>query len=456
MTDALLARRPRPQVVVVGAGFAGLNATHALRRANADVTLVDKNNYHTFQPLLYQVSTGYLAVEEVGTALRAVFRRQLNVTVRMAAVSSADWERRRLALGDGSALGFDYLILAGGAETSFFGVPGMEEHAWPLYTLDDAVRLRMHLLDTLEQVARPGSPHARITAVVVGGGPTGVETAGALASMAQEILGPDVSLRVTLVEAGPRLLNGFSPASAEHALSDLRRRGVDVRLNQAVKSADANGVCLASGERIGTATVIWAAGVQANRLARPLGLEVSLQGRIVVDPHLQVPGHPNMFAAGDLAAVTGPRGNRALPMMAPAAIQTGRHAGAQVARLIEGRPLTPFCYRDKGMMAVLGRGDAVAELPLLPGARGRRVLRFGGLPAWLLWLGVHIVYLIGFRNRIKVLVDWGWSYFTSRGAGAILVRMPEESLPQVDQSPDGASAPTTAWTYEGSEPRDVP
>lgn len=421
-------RRVRPQVVVVGAGFAGLNAAHALRRVDADVTVVDKNNYHTFQPLLYQVSTGYLAAEEVGVAVRSVFRRQWNVIVRVATAISADWAERSLLLDDGSALGFDYLILTAGAETNFFGVPGMQEHGWPLYTLNDAIRLRMHLLSTLEQVTgRAGSPRTRITAVVVGGGPTGVETAGALASMAQELIGPVATLRVTLVEAGSRLLNVFSPGSSERALAGLRRRGVDVRLGQAVKNADAGGVTMGSGERIETGTVIWGAGVQASGLGPALDLEVSHHGRIAVDPQLRVPGHPNVFTAGDLAAVTAPRYPGPLPMLAPAAIQAGRHAGEQVARLIEGRPLAPFQYRDKGMMAVLGRGDAVAELPLLPAAHRRRVLRFGGLPAWLLWLGVHIVYLIGFRNRLKVLVDWGWSYFTSRGAGAILVRMPGET-----------------------------
>ncbi|MGI8491898.1 MAG: NAD(P)/FAD-dependent oxidoreductase [Acidimicrobiales bacterium] len=450
------AGRTRPQVVVVGAGFAGLNATHALRGADADVTLVDKNNYHTFQPLLYQVRTGYLAVEEVGTALRSVFRRQSNVTFRMAAVTSADWDKRSLVLGDGSALGFDYLILAGGAETKFFGVPGMEEHAWPLYTLDDAVRLRMHLLAALERVARRhGSSRSQVATVVVGGGPTGVETAGALASMAQEILGPDISLQVTLIEAGPRLLSGFSPPSSDYALADLRRRGVDVRLNRAVKDPDAEGVSLASGERIATDTVIWAAGVQANTLAQLLGLEVSQQGRIVVDPQLQVPGHPNVFAAGDMAAATVPFDSRAVPMMAPTAIQTGRHAGEQVTRLIQGRPLRPFRYRDKGMMAVLGRGDAVAELPLPPGIAGRGVLRFGGLPAWLLWLVVHIVYLIGFRNRIKVLVDWGWSYFTSRGAAVILIGIPDEPPRRPDHGGPGVAQPTTAREHKGSEPTDV-
>jgi len=436
--------RARPQVVVVGGGFAGMNAAHALAHSDADLTLVDRHNYHTFQPLLYQVSTGYLPPEEVGAAFRSVFRRQANLTVRVAVATSVDWTDGTLRLENGSVLDFDYLILAAGAETNFFDIAGMAEHAWPLYTLADAVALRTHLLSTLEAVADTGQPgDERVTTVVVGGGPTGVETAGALASMAHEVVEPVATLRVILVEAGPRLLNAFSPRSSERALQDLRRRGVDVRLDRSVESADVDGVTLADGERIETTTVIWAAGVRANGLAHTLGLELS-RGRVVVDPHLQVTGHPNVFVAGDVAAVAAPPPGALLPMLAPVAIQAGRHAGDQVARLIAGEPLARFRYRDKGMMAVLGRGDAVAELPLLLGAgtSNRYRLRFGGLPAWMLWVGVHIAYLICFSNRIKVLVDWGWGYFTSRGAGAILVRPLDEAV--LTLPPEGADGRITA------------
>jgi NADH:quinone reductase (non-electrogenic) len=230
-----------------------------------------------------------------------------------------------------------------------------------------------------------------------------------------------VTLAVTLIEAAPRLLGGFTPRCSQLALTNLRRRGVDVRLGHTVTAADAHGITLASGEHIETDTIIWAAGVQANALNHALGIKLTRHGQIVVDPKLRVPDHPQVFAAGDLAAITQPRYQRPLPMLAPVAIQTGRHAGEQVARLIEARPLRAFRYRDKGLMAVLGRGDAVAELPLFPTAPGRYHVRFGGRTAWLLWLGVHIVYLIGFRNRLKVLIDWAWSYLTSRGAGAILL-----------------------------------
>jgi NADH dehydrogenase len=425
------ARSPRPHVVVVGGGFAGLNAAQALAHSDAEVTLVDRHNYHTFQPLLYQVGTGYLPPEEVGVAFRSVFRRQANLTVRVAVAASVDWTKRKLGLADGSSLDFDYLILAVGAETNFFDIAGMADHAWPLYTLADAIALRTHLLGALEQAASTAPPaDEAITTVVVGGGPTGVETAGALASMAHELVGPVATLRVILVEAGPRLLSAFSPRSSERALQDLRRRGVEVRLDHNVETADACGVTLGDGERIESATVIWAAGVQANGLVRALDLELT-RGRVNADAHLRATDHPNVFVAGDLAAVAVPRPGGLLPMLAPVAIQAGRHAGDQVARLIAGEPLVRFRYHDKGIMAVLGRGDAVAELPLLLGAttRNQYRLRFGGLAAWLLWAGVHIASLICFSNRIKVLLDWGWNYFTSHGAGAILVRPPDEQAP---------------------------
>ena len=436
-------RSARRHVVVVGGGFAGINAAHALAHSDADVTLVDRHNYHTFQPLLYQVSTGYLPPEEVGVAFRSMFRRQANLTVRIAVAVSIDWSDRKLRLEDGSTLEFDYLILAAGAETSFFNIAGMAEHAWPLYTLADAVALRTHLLSTLEQVASADSAvDEQVTTVVVGGGPTGVETAAALTSMAQEVVGPIATMRVILVEAGPRLLSAFNPHSSERALQDLRRRGVDVRLGQKVNAADADGVTFGRGERIETGTVIWAAGVQANGLAHTMDLPLS-KGRVVVNQYLQVSGRPNVFVAGDLAAVAASKLSALLPMLAPIAIQAGRHAGEQVARLIAGKPLARFRYHDKGMMAVLGRGNAVAELPLLLGfgKSNRYWLRFAGLPAWLLWVGVHIAYLICFSNRIKVLVDWGWNYFTSRGAGAILVLPPGEQ--ELTLPPHGTNARIT-------------
>jgi NADH dehydrogenase len=416
-------RPQRPRVVIVGGGFAGINAAHELRGAPVDVVLLDRRNYHTFLPLLYQVGTGYLAVEEVGTSLRQIFRRQANVTVRLATVVGIDRAARTVALdGADEPLAYDTLILAAGAATHYLDIPGMREFAWPLYTLDDAIGLRMHLLSELEAVLADDAPGPkRETVVVVGGGPTGVETAGALASMAQEILEPGVRLHVVLVEASGKLLSGFAHQSADAALRDLERRGVEVRLTSKVAGADAAGVVLDDGERIDSRAVIWAAGVKAASLAAASGLPLGANGRIVVEPTLAVRGDESIFAVGDVAVVA----DGASPaMMAPAAIQMGRHAARQVRRQLAGEPLEPFSFRDKGKMAVLGRGDAVAELPV-----GPRELRLRGFGAWVLWLGIHVVYLIGFRNRLKVLVDWGWTYFTSRGAGAILLPFDDARRP---------------------------
>lgn len=425
----------RPHVVVVGAGFAGINATHALRNADVDVTLVDKNNFHTFQPLLYQVSTGYLPAEEVGTAIRSVFRHQKNAHLRVGRVIGADLAKNELQLAGHHTLNYDYLLITAGARANFFGIPGMEEHSWPLYTLDDAIRLRTHLLAELERSAiAPGTHPERSTVVVVGGGPTGVEMAGALSSMAQTFIGDHINLRVILVEATPRLLNGFSEKSGKFAVEDLRKRGVEVRLGEAVASADAEGVVMKSGERIETHTVVWAAGVAASGIGEMLGLETGRAGRIVVEPDLRAKGHDNIFVAGDVSITPDP-----LPQVAPAAIQGGDHAGKQIARLVSGKSTKPFVYKDKGIMAVLGRGDAVAELPFFArkaGAQEKHPIRLAGLLAWFLWLFVHIISLIGFRNKIKVLVDWAWNYFTSRRAGAILIHVPEQPMQRDIQTDD--------------------
>ena len=409
----------RRRVVIIGGGFAGINAAHGLRRLPVDVTLVDRNNFHTFQPLLYQVSTAYLPAEEVGAALRSVFRRQSNLDLRVGEVMGVAWENQELRLADGRSLPFDYLVVAGGGTTNFFGIPGLENHAWPLYTLDDAVRLRTHLLEQLEVAAshtnvEDSTIHS--TVVVVGGGPTGVETAGALATMGKELIGEELELRVVLIEALPRLLNQFSERSSRRALDDLRRRGIEVRLGARLETVEEDVVKFADGERLETSTVIWAAGIKANPLGAMLGLPVTDTGAVAVERSLQVIGHANVFAAGDIAEIQG--APNAIPNLAPAAIQGGKHIAKEIGADIDGRTPKSFKYLDKGMMAVLGRGNAVAELPF---GNRKGPFAFGGFMAWLLWLGIHIVYLIGFRNRIKVLVDWGWNYLSSRGSGAILM-----------------------------------
>ena len=418
----------RSKVVVIGAGFSGLNAVHELAKSPVDVTIVDRNNFHTFQPLLYQVATSYLPPEQVGSTIRAVFRKQKNVNVRVGLVDTIDWDAQEVRFADSDPLPYDYLVVAAGATTNFFGIEGMQEHAWPLYTMGDAVRLRLHLLEELEAAAaKPGEDLSRQTVVVVGGGPTGVETAGALAAMGKEHVGGDVDMRVVLVEALPRLLNTFSEKSGRQALEDLRRRGVEVLLDTAVASSDEQGVALKTGARIDTRTVVWAAGVQASPLGRTLGVELGKGGSVVVGPDLQITGHPGVFAAGDIASISPVPAAGAPPLVAPNAIQQGKHVGKQIVRLLAGQPTEPFRYFNKGTMAVIARGDAVTEIPV-PGFRGR-ILRVAGAPAWFLWAGVHVVYLIGFRNRVKTLTDWLWSSLTSSGGGAILVRASRSPKP---------------------------
>jgi NADH dehydrogenase len=396
----------------VGAGFAGLNVVHELRGANVDITLVDRNNFHTFQPLLYQVATAYLPAEQVGTNIRTLFQKYDNVEVEVADVEGVDWDAQILELEHGRTVGFDYLVIATGATTNYFDIPGMSKHAWPLYTLADASVLRRHLLADLENsvLDHKRDPHES-TVVVIGGGPTGVEMAGALTSMAGDLLHQDAQdLHVVLVEALPRLLNNFSEKSGQRALADLRRRGVDVRLGAMVASADEEGITFKDGTRIDAKTIVWAAGVKANALGERLGLETGRGGAIIVDTDLRTPARKNVFAAGDGAFIK----DNPVPQLAPGAIQGGKQVAKNITLLIKGKPTKKFHYRNKGIMAVIGRGNAVAELP------GK--LKFGGVLAWLLWLVVHVMYLVGFRNKLKVLVDWGWSYFTARGSNAVYVR----------------------------------
>ncbi len=409
-----------PRVVVVGAGFGGVEVARHLRSLPVDVTLLDQHNFHTFQPLLYQVATAGLNAADVAHPVRGLFHGQRNVRFRQGAVTGVDWSARQVHLAGQPDQPFDHLVLAAGAAVTFFGTTGAAEHGFPLYTLGDAIVLRNHIVERFEAADLDMSELDRggLTFVVVGGGPTGVETAGALAELFAMVFRKDYPAlavsraRVVLVEMQDHLLGPFSEPSRRHALDTLRSRGVEVRLGAKVASVSPSEVVFADGDVLPCQTLVWAAGVQANPLAASLGIAQDRGGRIVVGPDLQVPGHPHVWAIGDIAAATDERG-RLLPQLAPVAMQSGRHVARQIGRLLEGRPTEPFRYRDKGAMATIGRRAAVAELP------GRIRLR-GGL-AWVAWLGLHLVFLVGKRNRLSVLLNWAWNYLTwDRGPRLIL------------------------------------
>jgi NADH dehydrogenase len=373
----------RPHVVIVGAGFGGLAAARGLDKLPVEVTLIDLQNFTTFQPLLYQVATSGLNATDVAHPVRGLFHRQHNLRVRRGEVVGLDRERKVVCLADRREVAYDHLILAVGAVATWFGVPGAVENAIPLYTLEDAVRLRNHVIERFEVAdADPAVVEdGELTFVVVGGGPTGVETAGALAELFSVVFRADyptipvARARVILVEARDNLLAPFSPSNQRAALDTLRARQVEVRLNETVAEVTPDHVRFASGEILPTRTVIW--------------------------------------AIGDVAAAPSPRGGGALPQLAPVAMQSGGHVARQIGRLLEGRPTQPFRFRDKGTMATIGRRSAVAELP------GRVHLR--GTVAWFAWLGLHLLYLAGLRNRLSVLLNWLWGYLTwDRGPRIIL------------------------------------
>ncbi len=425
---------PIPKVVVVGAGFGGLEVARHLAGRPVDLTLVDRNNFHTFQPLLYQVATAGLNAADVANVVRGLFHGQPNVRFRQATVTGVDWANRRVEVEGQPSLPFDHLVLAGGATVHHFGTPGAAEHGFALYTLADAVRLRNHIVERFEVAAAAGSGGAGSTAdpgeltfVVVGGGPTGVETAGALAELFAMVFRKDYPeldvsrARVVLVELQDHLLHPFHPRSRQHALDTLTSRGIEVRLDTSVTEVRPDAVVLGDGEVLPCRTLIWAAGVQANPLAQRLGLELGRGGRIVVAPDLSIPGHPGAWAIGDLAAAQD-RGEL-LPQLAPVAMQSGRHVARQIVRLGEGKPTEPFHYFDKGTMATIGRRAAVAELP--GGIRLR-----GGL-AWLAWLGLHLVFLVGKRNRASVLLNWAWNYLTWDRGPRLVLRTDDSEPAQV-------------------------
>jgi NADH:quinone reductase (non-electrogenic) len=403
---------------VVGGGFGGLYATRALAQHPLRVVLVDRVNYHLFQPLLYQVATAALSPGDIAEPLRAIVRKYPNLEVLLGEVTGIDTEARHVTLADGDELAYDYLVLAPGGRHSYFGHPEWEPAAPGLKTLEDALEIRRRILLAFELAERETDPDRRkalLTFVIVGGGPTGVELAGAIAEIARHTVRRDFrrfdprQARVILLERADRILEQYPPDLSRSAERALARLGVEVHTGKGATEVTREYV-RSGDEVIATHTALWAAGVQSSPLGRQLGVPVDRSGRVPVQPDLSIPGHPEVLVIGDLAALRGSNG-KMLPGIAPVAIQQGNAAADNIWRSVQGQPRRPFRYFDRGTMATIGRAAAVAEI---------RALHLSGLPAWIAWLVVHIFFLIGFENRLLVLVQWAWSYVTyERGARLI-------------------------------------
>lgn len=406
-----------PQVLILGGGFGGLWATRALASAPVRVTLVDRTNHHLFQPLLYQVAMAGLSSPDIAAPLRHILRGQRNVTVRMDEVSGIDTAARRVTLANG-VLDYDYLVVATGARHAYFGHDDWAANAPGLKTLDDAFFIRRHMLEAFEFAERETDPALQaewLNFVIIGGGPTGVELAGTLAEIARHTLPREFkrsdprTANVHLLEAGPRVLPSMPESLSEKAREQLRKLGVEVSTGQAVTQIDAGGVALGE-RRIVARTVLWAAGVAASPLGAQLGAERDRAGRVKVEPDLSLAAHPEVFVIGDLASVT--QDGKPVPGVAPAAKQMGAYVGAVIRARLAGRATRPFRYRDYGNLATIGRMAAVVDL---------RGLRLSGFFAWLFWLVAHVFFLIGFRNRMVVLSEWIWSYFTYQRHARIII-----------------------------------
>src|SRR5687767_15198431 len=399
-----------PHVVVIGGGFAGLSACKVLRKSNCRVTLLDQRNHHVFQPLLYQVATATLSPGDIAAPIRWVLRHARNIRVLLAEVARVDVEARSVELSDGDRIGYDFLIVGTGASHTYFGHPEWEPHAPGLKTLEDALEIRRRLLLAFERAERETDAARQrelLTFVLVGGGPTGVELAGTLAEIARQTLRDEfrsidtTRTRIVLIEAGPTILRTFPAKLRDAARASLRELRVEVREQTAVTHIDAHGVMLGA-ERLPAGTVLWAAGVAASPVVRTLGVPIDRAGRVLVQPDLSIPGHPEVYVVGDAAAFVEPTG-AILPGVAQVAIQQAAHAARGILRRQRGQPPLPFVYRDLGNMAIIGRGSAIADI-------GR--LHFAGPIAWLVWLFLHIFKLIGFRNRLVVMLQWALAYVT--------------------------------------------
>jgi NADH:ubiquinone reductase (H+-translocating) len=431
-----------PHVVILGGGFAGLYAAKGLSDAPVRVTVVDRRNHHLFQPMLYQVATAALNPSDIASPIRSVLRRQKNTEVLLAEATAVSVEQRVVRFSDGACLGYDYLIVATGAHHSYFGHEEWEPLAPGLKSLEDALEIRRRVLLAFELAERERDPvkrHAYLTFVIVGGGPTGVETAGAVAEIRRYALRRDFrridprEATVMLLEGGPRVLPSYPPELGEKAKNDLRRLGVEVRTETLVTDIQPGWV-RAAGWTIPTRTVIWAAGNMASSLLKSLEAPLDRIGRAIVEPDCTIPGHPEVFVLGDAAAFNHQEGGT-LPGICPVAIQMGQYTARSIMGDLAGRARQAFRYWDKGQLAVVGRGRAVADIWRL---------HFSGFIAWLAWIFVHIFFLIGFRNRVLVLIQWAWSYFTY-GVGARIiteeVRLPPLSNP-ADCPPEEVAVPS--------------
>jgi NADH:ubiquinone reductase (H+-translocating) len=433
--------RARPRIVIVGAGFGGLSAAKALAKAAVDVTIIDQHNYHLFQPLLYQVATAALSPADIASPIRGILARQKNTIVVLAEVAGIDLDRKQV-LAEDRRIDYDFLVLATGARHAYFGHDDWARYAPGLKRIDDATYLRGRILLAFENAESETDLERRrslLNFVVVGGGPTGVEMAGAIAELARKALKSDFrtidpgSARIVLVEAAPRLLTAFDPRLSEAALKSLERLGVEVRLGAAVTACDADGVAIGA-ERIAAATIVWGAGVMASPAGLWLAAATDRAGRVAVQPDLSIPGHPEVFVIGDTALARSGEGEP-LPGIAPVAKQQGAYVAHLLVDRLNGRTAPPFRYRDFGILATIGRKYAVVQI----GA-----IRLSGSFAWLLWCFAHIYFLIGFRNRLVVVLNWAWNYFTfQRGTrlitgvtGSRMAPM-QETPPPVDSPPAG-------------------
>jgi NADH:quinone reductase (non-electrogenic) len=416
----MVTEKRRPRVLVLGGGFAGVGSAQKLEKADADVVLVDRHDYHTFQPLLYQLATGLLETSAVGHSLRDLVQRQDNAVVHKTSVTEIDLDAQEVRFDDFEALAYDYLVLALGAEVNFFGTEGAE-HAFPMYTLPDAVRLKEHVLACWEAADKDRAlvDDGVLNIVVVGGGPTGVETAGALAELYRASFShdyPDIPqerARIILVEAGPEVFAMFKPELRDYTVKALEKRTVELMTGDPVASITPTRVTLKSGTELKAHTLVWGAGLQGNELVRSLGLELERGNRLGVGPALNLPDHPEVYVVGDIAAITDAKTKQVLPQLGSVALQSGEHAGEEIARRISGDNAREFKYHDKGTMAAIGRGSAVVQM------LGGRTMK--GKAAQVAWGTVHLALLPTNEDRARAVVDWSGALLTHQRAGRITV-----------------------------------